>query len=141
MQGSKFVSGSANDLDLTNTSLVTNTPALLSTSQNEKTRLTRTNRLIHARARSVRCLLHIRGWYLSIFGHVDRGMTDSLPFPIPDSILLLLHLHLLQCPLEELQLGPDSFTTTYGIGERLKAMELLPFGTMRIGTVVSQFVN
>ncbi|KAG8802584.1 hypothetical protein FRC16_009257 [Serendipita sp. 398] len=47
-----------------------------------------------------------------------------LPFPIPDSILLLIHLHLLQWPQADLPCDPDAFNANrHGIGERIKSME------------------
>jgi hypothetical protein len=53
---------------------------------------------------------------------------NRLPFPIPDSILLLIHLHLLQCPLE---LDPNMFNSnTRGIGDRVKTMEHIVYFLM-----------
>ncbi|PVG04890.1 hypothetical protein CPB86DRAFT_721454 [Serendipita vermifera] len=52
----------------------------------------------------------------------------TLPFPIPDSILLLLHLHLLQYPLDPEQCDPDMFkASSYGIGDRIKSMERIVY--------------
>lgn len=64
----------------------------------------------------------------------ERLLTTSnrLPFPIPDSILLLLHLHLLQCTLPEAQ-DPNLFNpNSYGIGERIKNMERIVYFLMSV---------
>ena len=47
----------------------------------------------------------------------------SLPYPIPDGILLLVHLHLLDWPTDDV-CDPNMFNaTSHGIGDRIKTME------------------
>ena len=58
----------------------------------------------------------------------STNFPNRLPFPIPDSILLLTHLHLLQCPL---QLEPNMFDPNIrGIGDRFKTMEHIVYFLM-----------